>query len=62
MAKYLSTRVIATLAGCVLLGTSAVVNISHIVEAGVPLLSPMPAAIVAIAAGSAVGLVAALRA
>jgi hypothetical protein len=32
------------------------------IEGGVPLLSPMPAAIVAIAAGSAVGLVAALRA
>src|SRR5687767_13596423 len=62
MAKYLSTRVIATLAGCALLATSAVVNISHMVEGGVPLLSPMPAAIVAIAAGSAVGLIAAVRA
>lgn len=59
---YLNIGAAATLAGCGLLATSASVNVSHIVESGLPLASPMVAAVVAIAVGSAIAVPAGLTA
>ena len=62
MGNYLNIGYAATLTGCGLLATSTGVNVQHLAESGLPLVSPMVAAVVAVALGSAIAVPAGLSA